>query len=858
MIKLSLNVLTLLLVAYLCAFASLFIFGKVDINIGGPIRILMERWEQPFAQFLVLFAVWLALKRKYNKSRLDNSVGFFARQMGRLRRGLFTPIVPDVDHIHAGRVGGVGQLATILVATALLAGIALRIYHLPLFYFNPDSVINMEMGDKTIAANFLITHSSHSSMGPPHPPMFNYALGLLMTISRDPIVIAGMLSLLNIMALLVFARYMLYSEPLYFAIVSIGLLAVNSSLILYSTMIWHPTLMPVALTLFHVKLCRFIKEKKSQDLTWAFVFAAIAAQFHSSGYFLVLPLAIVAYSFRKEAGAKGLAMALGAGALVCSPYLYYMLVEGGILDGLNTAVGAKREFSMETIERFVSVSGAMLSPRVFAYWLGGHDYDFFIQRDTGLFGDALKMAGYLVEFSFAVGLLRYIAMVASARSFFPTDPSGERMGQPPVSFQLAGLIVLFASVGYILVRTPVFPHYLTFMFPSYVILAAWAPFKLCKYMAGRATALFVIAGHTALAAILLVAMNKAGGNYLAYGATYRTMTQITEAIRQINPENRPLDLYVERIRSQVIYDHVFNYLLPPDWRKDSPNKMPLLLNVTWDSNERKFDWFVKSLESSHGERDTAIQQALALIPKGARLAVYPDVSKYVRGRANTVESQTPVSDSSFEYVLADVRFAPYAPPVNYYAIESAQDMLLDRHYGLIYHSNGILLFKLGAQKIADREEFEKIALTFKSVKMHCGGEADSIRPGSKSGLVRSSLKGKAPKNTYMVCGPYINLAPGQYVATFRLLIEETTNTNPVAMLDVVSDGATLKLGEKRITPDDFQLTQAWNDLDVPFTVGPKGAHGAELRILYLGGPEIQVDVVSISMSDQTFNSMLRN
>ena len=672
MIKLLSRALTLLLVAYLFAFASLFIFGKVDVNIGGAIRILMERWEQPLAQFFVLLAVWLAVQRKYKKERFDNVVGSVSRLLRWLGRGLFTPSAPDVNNIHAGRAGGVGQLSMILVVAALLAGIALRLYHLPIFYFNPDSVITMEMADKTIAANFLITHSSDSSMGPPHPPMFNYALGLIMTISRDPIVIAGILSLLNIVALAVFARYMLYSEPLYFALISIGLLAVNSSLILYSTMIWHPTLMPVALMLFHVKLCRFIKGKRVNDLAWAFAFAGIASQFHSSGYFLALPLLIVAYSFRKEAGAKGLAMAFGAGAFVCSPYIYYMLVEGGIFGGLNTAVGAKREFSMEVMERFVSISGAMLSPRIFAHWLGASDYDFYIQKYAWPFGGALKLAGCLVEFSFAVGLLRYIAMVASERSFFPTAPSGERTGTPPVSFQLAGLIVFLSSVGYILVRTPVFPHYLTFMFPFYAIIAAWAPFKLCKYMAGRLVSVFAVAGHAILAAILLVAMNKAGGHYLAYGVTYRTMTQIIEAVREANPEKRPVDLYAERIRSQVIYDHVFKYLLPPEWRKDTPDKKPILVNVTWDSNERKYDWGVKSLEGLPFERDNAVFEALKLVPQEARLAVHPDVFKHVKDRPNTFEREHPSLDSAYEYVLVDVRFAPYVPPVNYYAMESAR------------------------------------------------------------------------------------------------------------------------------------------------------------------------------------------
>jgi hypothetical protein len=858
-IKLFSYALTFLLLAYLGSFACLFIFGKIDINIGGVVRILMESWEQPFVQFLVIFAIWLALQRKYNKERFDIAVSFLLSLSVKLRRGLLTPSLPDVEYIYASRAGGVGPQAMALVALALLTGILLRIYHLPFIYFPDDSVNHMIMGEATIAANFLVTHSSPSSTGMPHPPMFNYALGLLMTISRDPVAIAGMMSLLNIAALVVFARYMLYSEPLYFALVSIGLLAVNSFLFFYSSIIWHPSLMPVAMMLFHAKLCRFIKGKRTRDLAWAFAFASIAAQFHGSGYLLCPTLAIVALSFRKEAGAKGLALALAAGALLCSPYLYYLLAQGGISDGLNTAVGAKRGFSLRVIANFFSMSGSLLSPRVFSFWLGMGDYNYAIQMGAGPFGRALKMAGYMAEISFAAGLIRYLAMVVSERSFFPDDPSGEKAGRLPVSFQLAGLIVTFASLGYMLFRAPVFPHFLTLMFPSCVILAAWAPFRLCKYAAGKAASFYIIAGNAALGAIIIASINAAGGHYLTYGATYRTMMRIKQDIRRINPQNRPVDLYLESRRSAVIYYDVLKFLISPDGKEDSPGKMPLLLTVTWDKKLKKFEWFVKSLESRPGERDIALQQALALVPPGASLGAYPDIARYVRGRPNTTESRTPGRKGKDEYALADVGYSPYAPPMNHYAIESAQALLRDRRYALIYNSSGILLFKAGAKKTADREEFEKISFTFKAVDMFCGSEADLMRPDSTAGFVRSSSKRLIPSKPYMVCGPYTSLTPGQYTASFRLLAEENArHDNPVAVLDIVSKGASVKLGEKTIKPGDFPKAGQWHDFAVPFTVGPKMAHGVELRILYLGGPQIQADLVSISMDDQTFNATLRH
>lgn len=857
--KMFLNTLTLVLAAYLCAFALFFISGKIDISIGGSIRILMERWEQPFFQFLVLSGIWLAAQRKYNKKRFDDTFTFLSNLMDRLRRGFSTQSLPDVVYSPAERSGGVWTLAIALTAIAVLAGILLRLYHLPFIYFHFDAVSNMITGGDTIAANFLVTHSLHSSIGPPHPPMFNYTQGLFMTISRDPVVIAGMMSLLNIAALAVFARFMLYSEPLYFALVSIGLLAVNSTLFFYSTIIWQPALMPVPMMLFHVKLCRFIKEKRTGDLAWAFAFATAAAQFHIGGFLLYPALAIVAFSFRKEAGAKGLTLALTAAVIVCSPYLYYLLAEGGIANFFNTAVGSKREFSLGAIEQFISMTGAMLSPRIFTYWLGAGDYDFVIQRDAGPFGGALKMAGYLAEISFAVGLIRYLAMVVSKRSFFPKAPSGERAGNPPVSFQLAGLIVILASAGYVFFRLRIFPHYLTFMFPSYVILAAWAPSQLCKYMAGKAASLFMIAGHTALAAIILVAINTAGGHPLVYGPSYRTLMQIKDAVRQINPENRPIDLYLDKRGSRAIYNYVFEYLLPADGEKDSPGKMPVLVSVTWDNEQWKFEWFVRNLESKPGDRSAAVQQALALVPPGARLAVYPDFSKYVRERANTVVSETPALESANEYVLADIRYFPFAPPVNYYAAQSAKAMLLDRRYGLIYNSHGILLFKAGAPKTMDHKEFEKIAFTFKAVDLKSGGGARLIRPDSISGVVRRILNEPVSKGVYMVFGPYINLPPGQYTANFRLFIEKQSRyASPVAVLDVVSSDATLKLGERTIKPGDSGNAGEWSDFAVPFTVGPEGAHRAEFRILYLGGPEIQADTVWISMEDQTFNTMLQN
>lgn len=860
MLKIFLNILTFFLVAYLCAFAIFFTSGKIDVNIGGFIRILMERWEQPFLQFLVFFGVWLAAQRKYNKKRFGDAFTFLSNPMDRLRRGFSTQNLPDVVYNPAERAGGMGRTQTLaLVAAALLAGILLRLYHLPFIYFHFDAVSNMMAGDDTIAAHFLLTHSLHSSMGPPHPPMFNYTQGFFMTISRDPVVIAGMMSLLNIAALAVFARAMLYSEPLYFALVSIGLLAVNSALFFYSTIIWQPALMPVPMMLFHAKLLRFIKGKKARNLAWAFAFATAATQFHIGGFLLYPALAIVVFSFRKEAGAKGLTLALMVSAIVCSPYLYYLLAEGGIANFFNTAVGSKREFSLEAVEEFISMSGAMLSPRIFAYWLGPADYDFVMQRDAGPFGGALKLAGHLAEISFAAGMIRYLVMVVSARSFFPKALSGERAQNPPVSFQLAGLIVTLVSLGFIFFRITVFPHYLTYLFPSYVILAAWAPSRLCGYMAGRAASLFMIAGHTALAGVILVAINTAGGHSLVYGPSYRTVMRIKDAVRQINPENRPIDLYLDKRGSRAIYGYVFEYLLQTDGEKDSPNKMPVLVSVTWDHEQWKFEWFARNLESRPGERSAAIQQALELVPQGARLVAHPDFSKYLRGRANTVVSETPAHETAAEYVLADIKYPPYAPTMNTYAERSAKAMLLDRRYGLIYDSSGILLFKAGAQKTMDHGEYEKIAFTFKAVDMKSGGGYRLVRPDSKSGVTRRILNEPASKGVYMVFGPYIDLPPGEYTASFRLFIEkQPRQASAVAVLDVVSDNGSVKLGEKTIKPGDSGNAGEWSDFAVPFTVGPQGAQASEFRILYLGGPEIQADTVTISMDDQTFNSMLQN
>lgn len=111
----------------------------------------------------------------------------------------------------------------------------------------------------------------------------------------------------------------------------------------------------------------------------------------------------------------------------------------------------------------------------------------------------------------------------------------------------------------------------------------------------------------------------------------------------------------------------------------------------------------------------------------------------------------------------------------------------------------------------------------------------------------------------MVFGPYIYLPPGQYTATFRLFIEEESrNTHPVAVLDVVADSGTMKPGERTIKPGDSDRVGKWSDFAVPFTVGPQGAQSSEFRILYLGGPEILADSISISMDDQTFNAMLQN
>lgn len=132
---------------------------------------------------------------------------------------------------------------------------------------------------------------------------------------------------------------------------------------------------------------------------------------------------------------------------------------------------------------------------------------------------------------------------------------------------------------------------------------------------------------------------------------------------------------------------------------------------------------------------------------------------------------------------------------------------------------------------------------------------DSIKAGELSGQVstilsddsRQAASGQKGNVTY---GPWKDLAPGRYRATWRLK-RITEGEDRVLRLDVGYNVGAGTIFEQVVGAGDLPLGE-WRDISVNFTVEPK-MKLLEFRTLALAGPGFIVDSISITPDKDTVN-----
>ena len=172
-----------------------------------------------------------------------------------------------------------------------------------------------------------------SSIGTYTPPLFVDLMGIPLLFSRNPVIAAGFIALLNCVAVglcYIFCRRYFGQIA---AIVAAGSFAVNPWAVFYSRKIWQQDLLPLFVIGFFFSLVAVVCEGRKKQLLTCLSCLAATTQLHLSSVYLLVVLAIVLLWFRPKIGWR---IYVGGIAIVLFSYAPYIA-----FDLLNRGYNAK-------------------------------------------------------------------------------------------------------------------------------------------------------------------------------------------------------------------------------------------------------------------------------------------------------------------------------------------------------------------------------------------------------------------------------------------------------------------------------------------------------------------------------------
>jgi 4-amino-4-deoxy-L-arabinose transferase-like glycosyltransferase len=168
-----------------------------------------------------------------------------------------------------------------------------------------------------------------SSIGTYTPPFFVYLMTIPLLLSRNPVIAAGFVALLNCAAVglcYVFCRRYFGRTV---AITAAAFFAVNPWAVFYSRKIWQQDALPLFVIGFFFSIFAVVCEGRRRQLLACFACLAAITQLHMSSVYYAVVLLIVLAWFRPRVGWRIYAGGIAIALLSYAPYLAFDLLHGG-------------------------------------------------------------------------------------------------------------------------------------------------------------------------------------------------------------------------------------------------------------------------------------------------------------------------------------------------------------------------------------------------------------------------------------------------------------------------------------------------------------------------------------------------
>jgi len=304
--------------------------------------------------------------------------------------------------------------------------------------------------------------------------------------------------------------------------------------------------------------------------------AVLAAQFHMSGFFLFPLLVIIVIAYWKKIDKKVILLALLVAFILFIPYLIHLFKEKELSQFIAYGASQKRAFAWKIFPFHLQMASFDFFRHYFRY-----DFNATLKSIAGAWRLVLYPLTFIPSLFFTIGFVSYIIWLIKGRKIF--DKAEGSFKDYPLPFQIAGLMILVVTLGYLIfrVRTPM--HYFIVLFPAYSVLTGFVAFKIWRFYWGKLIVLLGILSTVILLVCTLLFLDRAGGHPYEYGVSYKTLVSWQKEIQAMKHKGECFDLRVNFIgHGKPDVEAALSVLNKDNKCNPGDKVISLQINISWN------------------------------------------------------------------------------------------------------------------------------------------------------------------------------------------------------------------------------------------------------------------------------------
>lgn len=336
-----------------------------------------------------------------------------------------------------------------------------RLSNLDLIEFKSDEATTVYQTVRFFDRPYLIQRGLISGTGVYNFPLFNYLIIPLSLWSRDPLVLSGLIALINSLLVVLFFFMVKKYYSLLTAVFASLLLAFSPWSVLFSRKIWAQDLINLFLIPFLCLLHELILRKNTKVILPLFILLTLLIQLHGSGLFLSAVTILILIIARSPFNLKNALTGVLIGLIPSLPYILFQITAYLKCPDCESFLKYQQSFRTFDFNNF-------LRPLQIT---GGLGYHFVLGK---------SYADFMITFP-AVNLLKYVfasgfsAVLAGIAFIFLKNK------------RYLFLVLYFVAIPflYFITKTPAYMHYFVIIIPVSVLLFAISMSSLYSLTRGR-------------------------------------------------------------------------------------------------------------------------------------------------------------------------------------------------------------------------------------------------------------------------------------------------------------------------------------------------------------------------------------